>query len=33
MGLRADPRFGQLLTRIWEDLQREVARMGWESVA
>lgn len=28
--LRADPIFGHLLQQIWADLQREVARMGWE---
>ncbi|MDR7417046.1 MAG: ABC transporter ATP-binding protein [Armatimonadota bacterium] len=33
MGLRADPRFGEILARIWEDLRREVARMGWEGAA
>jgi len=30
IGLRADPTFGHLLQQIWADLQREVARMGWE---
>ncbi|MDR5709489.1 MAG: ABC transporter ATP-binding protein [Armatimonadota bacterium] len=32
MGLRVDPRFGELLGRIWEDLRQEVARMGWEGM-
>mgnify|MGYP000390654069 CR=1 FL=1 len=31
--LRADPRFADLLQAIWEDLRREVARMGWEGAA
>jgi len=30
VGVRADPAFGSLVSRVWSTLRTEVARMGWE---
>jgi NitT/TauT family transport system ATP-binding protein len=33
VGLRGDAAFGGLLRSVWEDLRREVGRMGWDMSA